>query len=874
MRASFLLALLLGCGQTSDGIKYVPTSPRVAIALPVDGQAFRGGEAVSFEGVVDDDQDLPTELSIRWTSDLDGVLNQDPADGDGFTRFSTAALSPGTHVITLQVLDSDVSSTEDFVTIDVDAAAEGPAITARSPRGPDYGVEGVAFTFEALVSDEQDVATDLLVWFESDLDGVFCEPPPDADGLATCDAALSAGDHALTFHVEDLDGNAATVALTFSVVPASAHDADSDGYTEDDGDCDDGDPSVRPGASEYANGVDDDCDGEIDEGTSDADDDGDGFAEVDGDCDDGDADTFPGGLEVCDGVDNDCDLAVDDGTSCVDDDGDGYTETEGDCDDGVTATYPGAPELGDAADNDCDGTADEGTSVYDDDGDCVCEAGACTGSIDASCAALSDGDCDDAEAAVAPTATELCNDVDDDCDGTADEGAADAVTWYQDSDADDYGDVSVYTTACDAPPGYVDNGDDCDDTDSTTSPVALEFCNSNDDDCDGVVDEDDAVDAGAWYRDADGDTYGAAALTTQACTAPAGYVASATDCNDANATSYPGATEYCNATDDDCDGTTDESTAADATTWWRDADGDGYGGTSTSSVSCTAPAGYVASSTDCNDGSAAISPAASETCDSVDNDCDGSTDEGVTTTYYRDADGDGYGTSGTTTSACSAPSGYVSNASDCNDSSASVSPDTIWYRDSDGDGYGDSSSTRAACTQPSGYVSNDDDCNDATASASPVDTESCDGIDNDCDGTADEINATGCTSYYTDSDGDGYGATGTSSRCYCSATSTYTATNDDDCYDSNANANPAATAYYSVSRGDGSYDYNCDGSQSKRYTDTYDCTGAVWVCVDSSDGWTGSVPSCGSSSRWGTGCSADLTSCTYGSSSSRTQTCR
>ena len=108
----------------------------------------------------------------------------------------------------------------------------------------------------------------------------------------------------------------------------------------------------------------------------------------------------------------------------------------------------------------------------------------------------------------------------------------------------------------------------------------------------------------------------------------------------------------------------------------------------------------------------------------------------------------------------------------------------------------------------------------------------------------------------------------------CSSDLTYTATNNDDCYDSNSSANPAATAYYTTDRGDGSYDYNCDGSNTKRYTDIYDCTGAVYVCVDYTNGWNSSIPSCGSSGSWKTGCSASLTTCTYASSASRTQSCR
>ncbi|HMU69832.1 MAG TPA: MopE-related protein, partial [Chitinophagales bacterium] len=96
---------------------------------------------------------------------------------------------------------------------------------------------------------------------------------------------------------------------------------------------------------------------------------------------------------------------------------------------------------------------------------------------------------------------------------------------------------------------------DCNDADAAINPGATEICNGMDDNCNGDIDEG----AGAtWYADADGDTYGDAASTTVACDMPEGYVADATDCNDADAAVNPGATEVCNGVDDNCDGNIDE----------------------------------------------------------------------------------------------------------------------------------------------------------------------------------------------------------------------------------------------------------------------------------------------------------------------------
>ena len=143
------------------------------------------------------------------------------------------------------------------------------------------------------------------------------------------------------------------------------------------------------------------------------------------------------------------------------------------------------------------------------------------------------------------------------------------------------------------------------------------------------------------------------------------------DCNDADDTVFPGAKEICDNIDNNCNGQSDEGVKL---TFYRDADSDGYGNQILTTQACTQPAGYLANNTDCNDASLSVHPGAPEVCNGVDDNCNGSIDEGVTITYYRDADADGYGNPAVITQACSAPAGYVANNADCNDNSVAARP--------------------------------------------------------------------------------------------------------------------------------------------------------------------------------------------------------
>ena len=160
--------------------------------------------------------------------------------------------------------------------------------------------------------------------------------------------------------------------------------------------------------------------------------------------------------------------------------------------------------------------------------------------------------------------------------------------------------------------------------------------------CDGVDnDGNDGIDEGftktAFFRDQDDDGYGTPLDGGLACTAPPGYVADSSDCQDQDAAINPGATETCDGLDNDCDGSIDDGATS---AFHRDADGDGFGDPGDGGFACTAPPGYVADSSDCQDQDAAINPGAAEVCNDVDDDCDGSVDENDIC-RAPDTDGDG-----------------------------------------------------------------------------------------------------------------------------------------------------------------------------------------------------------------------------------------